>query len=107
MNSKLKLYSVSDKYINYLRKYDSKVYDNKVTNRNHKRKYLGVVLNINNYNYFIPLSSPKKTDYLNGIIRKDTSTIIRIHNSNELFGTLRLSNMIPVPNDEIKYYNVI
>ena len=106
MKLKLKLYSVSEEYINYLRKYDSRVYDNKINNRNHKRKYLGVVLKINSYNYFIPLSSPKETDYLNGNIRSDSPSIIRMHNNKDLFGTLRLSNMIPVPNTEIEYYDI-
>lgn len=106
MNSSLKLYSVSDEYINYLRKYEDKVYDNKFAKRNHKRKYLGVVLKINNFNYFIPLSSPKKSDYINGSVRNNSATIIRIIYKKELFGTLRLSNMIPVPETEMQYYDV-
>ena len=59
----MKLYIISDKYINYLRKFDKKVYDNKEDTRKMTRKYLGVVLKINNFNYYVPLSSPKKTDY--------------------------------------------
>lgn len=49
----LKLYSISDKYINYLRKFDNKIYDNKEDIRIHTRKYIGVVLNIDNINYYI------------------------------------------------------
>ena len=101
----LKLYSVSDEYINYLRKYDNKVYDNKVNNRKKSRKYLGVLLKVNEFNYFIPLSSPKNSDYINGNIRNNTLSIIRICNGKELFGTLRISNMIPVPDSEIEYYD--
>ena len=102
----MKLYSVSDEYIDYLRKYESKVYDNKLSKRKHDRKYLGVVLKINNYNYFVPFSSPKKSDYINGVIRNNSTSIIRMHNGKELFGTLRLSNMIPVPKEELLYYDV-
>ena len=75
--------------------------------RTHERKYLGDVLTVNEYNYYIPMSSPKKSDYLDfdkKIIRNDTKTIIRIHNGNRLYGTLRISNMVPVPITELEPY---
>ena len=53
------------------------------------------------------MSSPKKSDYLDlnkKIIRKDTKTIIRIHNGNRLYGTLRIINMIPIPITELEPY---
>ena len=104
---KLNLYSISDKYIKYLRKFDDKIYDNKEEIRTHKRKYLGVVLTVNDFNYYIPMSSPKKSDYLDfdkKIVRNDAKTIIRIHESGRLYGTLRISNMIPVPITELQPY---
>ena len=104
---KLNLYSVSDKYIKYLRQFDDKIYDNKEETRVYERKYLGIVLTVNEYNYYIPMSSPKKSDYVdysNKIIRNDTKTIIRIHRGNCLYGTLRISNMIPVPITELEPY---
>lgn len=106
----MKLYSVSDKYIKYLRTFDSKVYDNKETSRKTSRKYLGVVLNINGLNYYLPMSSPKRSDYINNNIRKSIIPIIRIISNDEttnfqmLKGTLRLSNMIPVPKNELILY---
>ena len=51
---------------------------------------------MNEFNYYIPMSSPKKTDYIDidkKIIRKDTKTIIRIHEGDRLYGTLRISNI--------------
>ncbi len=104
---KLNLYSISDNYIKYLRKFDDKIYDNKEEIRTHERKYLGIVLTVNEFNYYIPMSSPKKSDYLDfdkKIIRNDTKTIIRIHDNNRLYGTLRISNMIPVPITELEPY---
>lgn len=74
-----------------------------------KGKYLGVVLTVNEYNYYIPMSSPKKSDYLdfdNKIIRSNTKTIIRIHDGNRLYGTLKISNMIPVPITELEPYMI-
>ena len=58
-----KIYSVSDKYISYLREHEPNVYSNKEDNRNHTRKYMGIVIAMNGLNYYIPMSSPKETDY--------------------------------------------
>lgn len=104
---KLNLYSVNDEYIKYLRKFENKVYDNKEEIRKYERKYVGVVLEINSLNYYVPMSSPKTSDYIdkkNKIIRKDTKTIMRIYERNHLYGTLRISNMIPVPITELEPY---
>lgn len=60
LGGKMKLYSVTDRYIDYLRQFDYKVYDNKEDRRKVMRKYLGIVLTINEMNYYIPMSSPKK-----------------------------------------------
>lgn len=70
---------------------------------------MGVVLTVNEFNYYIPMSSPKKSDYIDfdkKIIRNDTKTIIRIHEGGRLYGTLRISNMIPVPIIELEPYMI-
>lgn len=106
----MKLYAITDKYINYLRQFDSKVYDNKEDKRTVMRKYLGIVLIINDINYYIPMSSPKKSDYKDNKIRKSIVPIVRIVSNEEidnipvLKGTLRISNMIPVPDSELILY---
>ena len=48
-----KLYSVSDDYVEWLRKEFPNVYSNKINSRTHTRKYLGVVLQIGQYHYQI------------------------------------------------------
>ena len=112
----LKFYTINEGYINFLRSYPklSNVFNNKDNTSDFSRKYLGVVLSINEYKYYVPLSSPKISDYIvtdNGkAIRKSIIPIIRIVVSNaqgnlELKGTLKLSNMIPVPDTMLKYYN--
>lgn len=110
-----KLYSVSDKYVEWLRKYLPNVYSNKIESRIHTRKYLGVVLKIGKYSYYIPLSSPKTSDYQiageNKVIKKSIVPIIRIVVKNasgekELKGTLRISHMIPVPSSELLLYDL-
>lgn len=117
--SDIRLYSVSDCYIAYLRSDQrlEKVFDNKVDTRVHTRKYLGAVFSHGGFNYFIPLSSPKKSDYLvsaDGVksIRKSIIPIIRmitkdtISGEPELKRTLKLSNMIPVPSSELTPYDI-
>jgi len=126
MDNKLKIYSVSDDYIRFLRDDDKlrNVFDNKEGQRTHTRKYLGIVFVKNNHNYFIPFSSPKDSDYMRDnnnkfvlnkdgdrVIRKNTIPIIRMtainRNSNrvELKGTLKISNMIPIPQNELTLYD--
>lgn len=106
----MKLYSITDKYINYLREFDNRVYDNKENKRKVMRMYLGIVLRINDLNYYIPMSSPKKSDYKNNEIRKSVIPIVRMVSYREiddvpvLKGTLRISNMIPVPDSELILY---
>jgi len=116
---KLKLYHVLDDYINYLRKFDRKVFLNKEEERRRDRKkdrkYLGTVLHINNFKYFVPLSSPKESDYImmggKKEIRKSVIPIMRIvvkdkSGNDELKGTIKFSNMIPVPDRALIKYNV-
>ena len=70
---------------------------------------------MNGYNYYIPLSSPKNSDYRleNGVqkIRGIIIPIIRITSQSssgklELKRTLKLSNMIPVPASELTLYDM-
>ena len=111
----MKLYSISDEYIKYLRKKFPRVYSNKEDVRVHTRKYLGVVLTIGDYKYYIPLSSPKdKHDYITvdgkKTIRKDSLIVMRIVSRSkddyELKGTLQIGTMIPVPDSEIELYDM-
>ena len=52
----MKFYNIKDEYINYLKKYDAKVVDNKKG----KRPYVGVVLEIDGIKYYTPFTSPKE-----------------------------------------------
>jgi len=60
----LKLYTISDAYISYLREFSSKTIlrsegEGYVTSR----KYLCVIYEINGYQHFAPFSSPKDSDF--------------------------------------------
>lgn len=102
------LYSISDNYINYLKSYEKGVYTNSDPLYKKTRKYLGYVLLVNSWKYYIPLSSPKPNDFnVDGTIRKSVITIVRITDptATRLYGTLRISNMIPVPEDALVEYD--
>lgn len=112
---KFKIYSVSDKYILYLQEKYPNVYSDKIDNRTHTRKYVGVVITIEEFKYYIPMSSPKDSDYQVAgdlkVIKKNIIPIIRIVIKNsagekELKGTLRISHMIPVPESELELYDL-
>jgi len=111
----LKLYEISEEYISYIGTVEKNIFSAKENDRSHTRKYLGIVYSINEYNYYIPLSSPKNSDYRmeNGIrkIRRSIIPIVRItfrssSGELELKGTLKLSNMIPVPASELTLYDM-
>ncbi|GEQ06586.1 type III toxin-antitoxin system ToxN/AbiQ family toxin [Staphylococcus gallinarum] len=85
----MKLYNVDEDYINKLRNIDEKVLFNKST-----RPYLGVVLSINNLNYFVPLSSPKDNKKVNNQL---SIKLFEVNNIQNKLGYLLFLNMIPVP----------
>ncbi|MGF0040714.1 type III toxin-antitoxin system ToxN/AbiQ family toxin [Peptoniphilaceae bacterium SGI.131] len=95
----MKLYNVSDYYIDFLKKYDNKVLMNKG-----KRPYLGIVFDINNCNYFVPLSSYKKS-HKNKHFNKKLATKL-VSEEGETLGYLFYLNMIPVPKTEIKKFDL-
>lgn len=55
----IKIYEISSDYIDYLVPIAEHLYHNKKNNQKNERKYIGIVLTINGYDYFAPLSSFK------------------------------------------------
>ena len=94
----LKFYEVDAEYIEYLRKFG----DNKIPNINyekHKKFFCGIVLTINGFNYFAPVSSynqKRHTTFL--IMDKDKE-----NNNLRAISSLRFSFMFPCP---IEYLNI-
>ncbi len=108
----LRIVSISDGYIEFLREHCPVVLDNKYETRKHTRKYVGIVLTVNSMNYYVPLSSPKDYDYLpDGTIRKSNMFFSRIvlnvgGGEMKLYGKLMYKNMIPVPDSAIIEYDL-
>ena len=59
----IRLYEVDNAYIDYLSQYAPHLFFNKKPNQANERKYIGVVLHINDFDYFAPLSSFKQKHY--------------------------------------------
>ena len=75
--NKLKLYRVDVNYIKYLYSFDNKVQYNKEQKDEYTRKrpYLGVVLQVNEFEYFVPLEHPREAHQK----MKDNIYILKIH----------------------------
>lgn len=81
----LRLYRIEDKYIRFLKSRDSRVQDNK----DKRRPYVGVVLRVGSYQYFVPLESPKPSHTK----IKPGKHILKIQNGQ--MGLMGFNNMIP------------
>lgn len=104
LGENMKFYIVKNEYIDYLKKFDEQVKNYKGEKYTKNRTYIGIILEINDCKYLAPLSSPKKTDYNeDGSIRKSIVPIIRMlgNREDDFLGTIKLSAMIPVFNNEV------
>lgn len=87
----MKLYIINDNYIDFLKNFS----ENVKYNKNESRPYVGIVLKINEHNYFAPLGSPKPKH----IKMKEALDFIKIENGKA--GVINLNNMIPVSEDNV------
>lgn len=93
---KLSFYDVNIDYINFLKEEEIKhrgfTRIPNITYENSRRKFLcGIVFTMNNFDYYVPLSSYKKQMSENFIIRFEDDEY------NKIKGSLRFNFMIPVP----------
>ena len=94
---KLKWYIVNKEYVKYL-----KLFDNKVENIDYDKNikpYIGIVLNIDSFKYYVPISSPKEKHYK---MEEDIDFIKIIDKKGSILGVLNLNNMIPILDSEIE-----
>lgn len=106
MSNLLKWYAVDKEYVEYLRRYDSRV---QYIDYNIKFKpYIGIILNISNFDYYVPISSvgerkEKLDKYLN--MKEDIDLLKIIDKDQKLLAVLNLNNMIPVDFDNVEQIN--
>lgn len=100
---KLKWYIVDKDYINYLRKYDNKVEN--IDYANKLKPYIGILVTINEINYYVPISSAKGKHYK----IKEGMDFIKLQEDNKIVGVLNLNNMVPILDNnvtELKYKDI-
>ena len=95
----LLFYTVDRDYIKYLSEFEKHVSYNK-EEKGHSRPYLGIVLKIENFEYFVPLYS-YKDHYVK--YKNNPSFFFVYDKKNKPISIIKFSAMIPVP----KYSNVI
>ena len=89
MDKQLDFYEVSADYIAYLVKFDSKVpHIDYSQSSNHDKFMCGIVLSVNGYDYFAPISS--------FAVQQRTNMIIKNENGKGI-SSIRFSFMIPIP----------
>mgnify|MGYP002580640988 CR=1 FL=1 len=91
----MRIYIVKEDYINYLKKFDDNIRDNK----NESRPYIGILLEVNGMNYIAPLASPKEKHKS----MKNNIDFFKLENGD--LGVINLNNMIPVHKENIVEYN--
>ena len=88
----LLFYTVDRNYIKYLSLYEKHVSDNK-DEIGHSRPYLGIVLKVNNFDYFVPLYSYKE-HYLK--YKSNPSFFFVYDRKNRPLSIIKFSAMIPI-----------
>jgi len=95
----MKWYIIDKNYVEYLRIHDNNVqnivYEDKV------KPYIGIILNINDFNYYVPVSSVKPRHQN----MKNSIDFFKIEDEKRLFGVLNINNMIPVYEEYITNLN--
>lgn len=120
------LYTVSEKYVSYLRRFEPKKILSNSEQKNN-RKFIGLIIKKGKYNYVVPLSSPKynkdfaikgysgKTLPLDFSTKKYKKDIILLRDTSEpvvfmyskdssgidFYSKIQCNNMIPVPKCEL------
>lgn len=91
----LQLYEIHPEYIEYLQPFAPHLFHNKKQEQVHERKYIGILLRVNDCDYFAPLSSFKPKH----LHMKNSLDFIKIRQ----YAVINLNNMFPVPREECVY----
>ena len=94
----LKIYEISHRYIDYLLPFAPHLFQNKKAHQQNERKYIGIILYVNDTNYFAPLSSFKVKHKQ----MKEGLDFLKIKD----YAVINLNNMFPVPDTEYTYVDI-
>lgn len=97
----MKWYVVDMNYVSYLRKFETKVQNNNYPGK--LKPFVGIVLSVNDLDYYVPVSSPKKKHRK----MKENIDFIKIEDqiTRQLYCVINLNNMIPISNTCVKFLN--
>ena len=93
----LNIYEIDPDYISYLSGFEEHLFRNKKISQNFNRKYVGIVLSINGFDYFAPLSSFKEKHKR----MSETLDFIKIGQ----YAVINLNNMFPASIESCKQIN--
>ena len=93
----LNIYEIDPDYISYLSGFEEHLFRNKKISQNFNRKYVGIVLSINGFDYFAPLSSFKEKHKR----LSETLDFIKIGQ----YAVINLNNMFPASIKSCKQIN--
>ena len=87
--AELEIYEIDSSYIEYLSNFEEHLFKNKKITQDFSRKYIGIILEINDFKYFAPLSSfkPKHRRLC------ETVDFIKVG----IYAVINLNNMFPAP----------
>ena len=94
----LKIFEIENTYIDYLIPFAPHLFHNKKSNQENERKFIGIVLNVNNIDYFVPLSSFKEKHKK----MKNNMDFLKVGT----YAVLNLNNMFPVPKSLCYYVDI-
>lgn len=90
----LKFYDIDPLYTNYLRQFDNRIPH--IVYGSNNKFVCGIVIAINNHNFFAPISSNKTKQQTNLLIKDDKGTVL---------SSIKFSFMFPAPSTTVHYKN--
>lgn len=96
----MKWYVADKEYVNYLKTVDSKVQD--IEYDNSLKPYLGILITVEGFNYYVPISSADKPWKVSKYSKmKNSNDFHKIIDSTDgkLLAVLNINNMIPIPDE--------
>ncbi|MCI9671927.1 MAG: type III toxin-antitoxin system ToxN/AbiQ family toxin [Lawsonibacter sp.] len=94
---RLRFYHVREDYIEFLHKMDNRVQHNK----GQRRPYVGIVLKIGSFDYYVPLESPKP----NHVNLKSGGPVLKLDGG--ALGIMGFNNMIPVHKHQLLNFDIL
>ena len=98
-NGRIKWYIVNKEYVDYLKRYDEKIQN--INYKNSSKPYIGIILSINNFDYYVPISSAKPKHYS----MNENTDFVKITDGNKILSAINLNNMIPIFESDITMLN--